>query len=301
MKFQYLDYFYDLCITKNFSKTASNFFVSQPVISNAIKNLELYFDTLLIERKKFNNHFIITEDGYELLEFIKKFQQYKIELAKSIVPKPQNKNFNIGILNLSQNYIFKNFIKNLLNSISYDLNKNFIFEENIYDLHQNLLNNNLDVCLSYYLEKNNKISTIKSYKLDNIFFDIFFSQNYKLYYEKLNLQKLNLQKLNNQVFICFKQNSINHKLLQTIIKQNKLTPKKIIFVDNMQILESMLNDNAGIAILTRGTIFTTPTIKSIELENNYNISVYLEINQNTISTEISNSLIKNLSLILKGD
>ncbi|MGL4990846.1 MAG: helix-turn-helix domain-containing protein [Sarcina sp.] len=85
MKFQYLKYFYDLCSTKSFSKTANNFFVSQPVISNAIKSLELYFDTILIERKKFNNHFIITKNGYDLLEFIKRFEKYELQLKESVI------------------------------------------------------------------------------------------------------------------------------------------------------------------------------------------------------------------------
>ena len=62
-------FFYAVAEYKSFSKAAENMFVSQPAISNAVKNLEQQLNTQLFIRN--NKTVTLTEDGEKLLYYVK--------------------------------------------------------------------------------------------------------------------------------------------------------------------------------------------------------------------------------------
>lgn len=64
-----LKVFKEVALTKSFTKTAENLFISQPAVSKTIKNLEQQYGKAFFERK--GNHIKLTTDGSLFLEYTK--------------------------------------------------------------------------------------------------------------------------------------------------------------------------------------------------------------------------------------
>ncbi len=63
---QYLNYFMKICQTRSMNKAAEEFFISQPALSQAMKNLENELSVKLFIRS--NKGIEITKDGERLLK-----------------------------------------------------------------------------------------------------------------------------------------------------------------------------------------------------------------------------------------
>ena len=59
-----LTYFLEVCREKNFTRAAESLHVTQPTVTNAVRDLEAEFGVKLIERT--NKSFAITPEGQEL-------------------------------------------------------------------------------------------------------------------------------------------------------------------------------------------------------------------------------------------
>ncbi|MGZ3790235.1 MAG: LysR family transcriptional regulator [Bacteriovorax sp.] len=83
----HLKYFYDVCDSKSFTKSAKKNFISHSAISQAIKSLELSYGVTLMEHRK--NFFELTEEGTVLFESIQlifdsiKLSEIKLEKLKT--------------------------------------------------------------------------------------------------------------------------------------------------------------------------------------------------------------------------
>lgn len=73
-----LTYFVELCRTNNFTRAAENLNVTQPTVSNAVRDLELEFGLKLLERD--NRHLALTPAGEELWDMALQLLSYADEI-----------------------------------------------------------------------------------------------------------------------------------------------------------------------------------------------------------------------------
>ncbi|MGM9859052.1 MAG: LysR family transcriptional regulator [Bacilli bacterium] len=89
MKFLQLEYFVEVVQTNNISKAAKKFYVSQPAISTAIKELEKEFNTTLFIR--YNNQLTLTDEGHYFYivaqNLIKEFKKAEEDLHSFVKKK----------------------------------------------------------------------------------------------------------------------------------------------------------------------------------------------------------------------
>ena len=84
-----LTYFVELCRTKNFTRAAENQNVTQPTVSNAVRDLELEFGLKLLERD--NRHLALTPAGEELLDMALQLLSYADEIRLVMQDRAEEK------------------------------------------------------------------------------------------------------------------------------------------------------------------------------------------------------------------
>ena len=139
----HLKYFYDACRYENITKSAEKNLVSHSAISQAIKNLEIFYGVNLIIHKR--NHFELTDEGRKLFENVQVIfdsvliSKEKIESSKLIYEGPLKVGFSQS---MAISFIPKNLKKfrkkypNVLPSIKLANSKKLasLIEERVIDI-----------------------------------------------------------------------------------------------------------------------------------------------------------------------
>ncbi len=105
-----LTYFVELCRTKNFTRAAENQNVTQPTVSNAVRDLELEFGLKLLERD--NRHLALTPAGEELLDMALQLLSYADEIRLVMQDRAEEKKrLLMGIPNMTHAAGFTDFFR----------------------------------------------------------------------------------------------------------------------------------------------------------------------------------------------
>ncbi|MGL4741004.1 MAG: LysR family transcriptional regulator [Sarcina sp.] len=293
MKLQDLEYFKKLAETKNFTKTARELFTSQPTISTSVKNLEIYFDTTFIERKKFNNEIVITPNGAELLKFIKKIDCLKDDLKRNLDFLTKEKNIlSLGLPPIYQNQKLIDCYKKLFRALPIDKDLSFI-EMDVLNLQNKLLNNELDFALTYYVNKYEPLSTLRAIHIETIPF-YFYIHSSLLSTCNLN-SILDGKFLEDKTFITLSENTLYNYVLHSLLHSLKIKPKNIIHVENLKILEELLLHNAGIAVISESAIKQHSDITKLNFKTNFSLNLYLEFKATNINSKLIDKISKEIS------
>lgn len=288
MKLQDLDYFKKLAETKNFTKTAKELFTSQPTISTAIKNLETYFETQFIERKKFNNEIIITPNGLELLNFIQKIDCLKNDLKKNLDLLTKEGNvLTLGLPPIYQNQNLINCYKRLFQVLPLNKDLSFI-EADVSNLQNKLLTNELDFALTYYINKYQSLSTLKAIHIQTIPFCIYVHKNFIS--ENCSNNIFEPKDLNNQTFITLSEQTLHNYVLNSLLHTFKIKNTNIIQVENFKILEEILLSSSAIAIMTENSINPNNDILKLNFKTNFELNLYLEFKSTNINYKLINKI-----------
>ncbi|QOR35204.1 LysR family transcriptional regulator [Clostridium sp. 'deep sea'] len=111
MEFHQLESFINVVNLKSFSKAADELFITQPAITNNIKNLEKELNTILLNRK--NKKITLTEHGKILYKYavnlinIRDTAKFDINLSKN----KMEGNLEININSVAEQYILPYIIK----------------------------------------------------------------------------------------------------------------------------------------------------------------------------------------------
>lgn len=125
MKLIQLKYFMSACKCGNFSEAAKNMFVSQPAISQAIRDLEREYSVRLFDRN--NNRLFITEDGKWLYDKAELLLQIADEISAELHARSQNKSYvKIGLAPMAGNIYFYSIINRMIKD-NFNITPEFIF------------------------------------------------------------------------------------------------------------------------------------------------------------------------------
>jgi len=206
--FRYIDKIYTFLVvyeTKSFSKASKILQVSQPAVTQKIKQLEEFIGAKLIERKK--NGIILTQKGKYFLEIAKNLQECVDKVSNRIKYfKEKSLPFIIGASSTVGNYILPNYLSYLRRLTNKEIN---LIVKNNSQLIEQLKNNEIDIAFTTTKINEPNIEYIE-WKKDNI---VFFSN-------KPLPKTMEFDDLTNYEFLCREDGSVLKKEISKILKSH---------------------------------------------------------------------------------
>lgn len=290
LNFKDLKYFKSLSNTFSFTKTANEFYVSQPTISNGIKNLEKHFNVKLINREKFGKSISFTENGLELLEVVNQIENTVKVFEEKLKQKEEKNEIVIGIPPIVDNEIFKSFLFEIFN-INNLSNINIILEEHyMIELHKMLEDQRVDLIIGYTLEKKNYMKDVK-----NIFLK---SLKINLYEKKISDKTEKLfrrDNLENVKIISLQKPSMHSVLIEKLLNEFKVEPKEIIYVKDFTLCEALIENGIGIGIFGEKCFSANKKIVSKDIETSITLDLFLAYNYLKTNSYIRKEILEKIT------
>lgn len=230
INFELYKIFYVVANNKSISKGAEVLMISQPAVTQSIKNLENQLDTTLFIRTK--KGITLTSEGQELYNYIKEGMNYFINGTNKL---QELKNLETGTLSIgattsiTKNYLLpyiKEYTKQYPNidiKIKNDLSTNLLKE---------LRNGNINIVISNQPIKNNNDLTFKSLK--------------PIHYTFISKEKVAKENLFENKIIIQSHPSISRQIFDDYIKKQNINLKSTIEVVSHDLLIEFTKNNQGI-------------------------------------------------------
>ncbi|MDN5304310.1 MAG: hypothetical protein PWP46_1194 [Fusobacteriaceae bacterium] len=280
--------FYDFGITLNMTKTAKNLFISQPAVSQTIKELELDLNVKLFE--KINKKIYLTNAGKIFWEYSKKICNLDNE-AKNLMKK--TKKIVIGASTTIGIYILPKIIQKFLELHSdFDISIKIENTENIVNY---ILNNDIDFA---YIEGNANNSNIISKKFldDELIFIQKYQENQKI------IDKISLK---NYPLILREKGSGTREILENYLNSNNISYNLSFELGNTEAIKKVVEAGMGISCISKRTVeneinnnkLSQFFIKNIKINRNFILIYHKDkfLNNSMLEfIEFSNNYKKNL-------
>lgn len=143
MTIRHLKIFITVAETGKMSAAASKFYISQPAVSQAIKEMENYYGLLLFERV--SKKLYITESGKKLLKYAKRVITEFDALEEEMIAEKQIKRIKIGVTIT----VGTNFISDVIDKLNkYDPEiETVIYMNNTKNIEEMLLSSEIDIAV----------------------------------------------------------------------------------------------------------------------------------------------------------
>ena len=256
MKIIQLEYFCAVCRYHSITQAAQKLYVTQPAISNAIRELEKEFSVNLFIRSK--NHMILTEEGSiffqkatKLLDAIKQTSSELYDLGRNTIP------IRIGIPPLLSTVFFPDMLIEFQKehpSIPVEL-----FEYGSIRASKLVLEETLDLALvnmNFY-----EIDKLNSHQLlsDKIVFCV--SPEHHLSSQK----KLSMEMIQNENVIMYNTDSVLNSTLYSRFKGIGIEPNVIIYASQLYTIQKFIRCNYGGAFLYSSLLKNLPGLIGIPI------------------------------------
>jgi len=237
INFELYKIFYVVANNRSISKGAEQLLISQPAVTQAIKNLEGQLGTTLFIRTK--KGIILTNEGKELYEYVKEGMNYFINGTNKL---QELKKMESGILRIgASTSITENFLMPKI-KIFHELYPNIeikIVNQLTVVLLQELRNGNLDVVVGSESFKDNK--------------DLEFSYLCDIEYTFVSKDKLNLDVQN-----IFKKNviiqtlpSVSRSIFEQLKNNNVISFDKELEVVSHRLVTELVKSDLGIGFVVK--------------------------------------------------
>lgn len=284
--FELYKIFYFVASNESISKGAEKLLISQPAVTQAIKNLEIQLNTTLFIRTK--KGVVLTEEGKELYSYIKEGMNYFINGTNKIL---QLKNLETGIIKIgASTSITENYLMKYVNKFHKKYpNIEIKIMNNLTDvLMQELRNGNVDIVICNESFKDNK--------------DLIFKPIEDIEYTFVSNKKidLNINQILEQIIIQ-SEPSIARGVFDSFIKENNLNYKINMEVVSHRLVTEFVKNGLGIGFVVKQYV-----IDDLKMENLFEVNIELKlpkrkigyvIKENTIPT----SAVKELLEIIKNN
>ena len=257
MTLRHLNIFLTVCEESNMTKAANKLYITQPSVTQAIKELEVYYHTQLFERN--GKKIAISRDGYKLLPIAKNIVNLFDE-SKKIMINDLSYECVIGASVTVGTYILPNLLKSI--NLIKNLKTKYIID-NTNRIEEGLLNSTIDIAVVEG-EVQSKYLISKPFMKDNLGITCSSKSNFIIN------KPMNLSSLNNCNFIFREEGSGTKKLIEEILIQNNIKINNIGTVNNIEAIKNMVINNLGISILPKISVIKEikeKTIKYIEFDD----------------------------------
>lgn len=289
--FKYIDKIHTFLIvhkTKSFSKASKEMGVSQPAVTQQIKQLEEFLEVSLIERKK--SGIILTKEGKYFFEIANELED-AINKIENKINQFKNKQFPfiLGATPTVGNYILPNYLQYLQELTHKDIN-----------LH---IDNNKLLCDAVKNGDLNLAVTTKKIDDEALIFTEWLEDELTFFSNKQIPSSLDFESLKNYKFVCKQENSSTRESLKEAFRNvgydckdlnivstlNTSTSIKNMLTQSSSQLVSVISKNVIKDLLKNKRLFSTK-IKNLNLHR----SVYLVTPKHKEDKELN--IIKNYLL-----
>lgn len=233
MTIRHLKIFVSVAENGKMSTTASKFFISQPAVSQAIKELEEYYDVLLFER--ISKKLYITDAGKKLLSYAKNVLSEFDKLEKGMSSLKDNKTLKLGVTVT----VGTNFISKVLPEFK-EIEKNvdtYIKMNNTKNIESLLLESELDLAVVEGKVKNKDLISIP--EVDDIL--VLVCSKKHPFYGKKHISPSDLENVN---FVLREPGSGTRELFEKYIEKHKLKINITWEANSPEVIkQAVMNDN----------------------------------------------------------
>lgn len=274
---------------KNFTKASHHLNISQPSVSNHIKNLERYFNTKIIDRSIKQKKIIVTENGELLYKRAKEILNI-LEITKKEFEDSSEDikgHLKIGASLTIGEYILPKFLSE--------------FTKKYPNIHIELLIKNTKSICSKVYNLSLDVGLIEGHiSSPSLIQDYFYEDKMVLalpYNSPINEDNFNIDKLQNLTWIEREEGSGTREYLDIFLNNNKIHPKNfMIFGSNYALKEAVKND-LGVTLISRLIAYPSwlnKEIKIISIDDNFKRNFSYIISNNITPSRASNLFIKEL-------
>ncbi len=221
---------------------ATEFGVSQPTITFALKRLENELNTKLIIRYRAQKQLIITDSGKQLLEHSKHMLRH-YNLVKKEIENIRLKQLALGLPPIIENNYFPQIAQNLKNNNLLDKIKTFEFGSNT--TLQELRSGEIDLALLGSIDLLSD-ENILTEEFDRQPFAIFVAQNHPLAAKKA----VAFKDLKNEDFVLFKDSFVHNQAINLLASRNHFRPHVVFRSNGTHSIMNLIAKGIGIGFLT---------------------------------------------------
>lgn len=259
---QLLKVFITVVELKNFTRAAEQLHMTQPAVSQSIKNLEERFGTILIERK--NKEFFVNPAG-ELVyaigkEINEKFRTMEV-LVKELEHKPS------GEVIIGASYTIGEYILPKLLTVlhqTYPKVHVHILIGNTKEIGKKLLNREIDLGFIEGTLIHPDISMM-TFMQDNMYVCSKISEE--------DSNQVTMEELENAIWLIREEGSGTRDIMLQFLDDNGITPKHIITLGSTQLIKEAVQAGLGISLMSESAITKEIEHQSIHILNKEQFTV----------------------------
>jgi DNA-binding transcriptional LysR family regulator len=276
--------------TKSFSKASKEMGVSQPAVTQQIKQLEEYLDISLIERKK--SGIILTKEGKYFLEIANELKKIvdKIEIK---VNQFKNKQFPfvLGATPTIGNYVLPTYLQYIQLLSNKDINLNI---DNNKMLCEGVKSGDLDLAF-----------TTKKFDDDSLVFTEWMEDELTVFSNQQIPSSLDFESLKKYQFVCKQENSSTREALKESFLDSGYDCRDLNIIstlNNSTAIKNMLlqSSNKLLSVISKNVIkdeLKNKTLFATKIKNlNLNRTIYIvnsKYREDKDLTTIKNYLLSN--------
>lgn len=265
MKLQQLKYFNALYRLKSFSKVASNFKVSQPTVSYAIKSLEKDLGVKLILRNQSHTDVALTKEG-ELFRKYSLNALQQLDMGITAVKNAHDGRIKIGITAaLSRFFDLTKHISSLEEIFETEIG---LLEDGSKEITKKIISNKLDIAL-FGTSKEVSSSQLDLKKIATFPFKLAVSKKHPLSKES----HVHLSQVEHEKFILFNEHFIHNEVFWRFMNLYRIIPNILAEVSDIQGFENFIQQKNSIGLLV--DFLKLDGIQLIDLDEPEPVQFYL--------------------------
>ena len=239
MTFRHLKIFIAVCDTMNMTAAAKALYMSQPAVSQAIAELENYYELRLFER--LSRKLYLTKAGEKLLSYARHMVKMGLDAESDMKAMQEHGSIRIG----SSVTIAANVLPKMASnySLAYPHTRIEVFEDNTEKIEKLILSDEIDVAL---VEGEIQSSDINSQAFLEDELVLICSSNHRFAnYEIISPKDLEMEK-----FIVREKGSGTRKLFEDIMAANQLNWTPIWTCSNADTIKMAAREGLGISVIS---------------------------------------------------
>lgn len=238
MTLRHLKIFVCVCKENSITLAANKLFISQPAVSNAIKELESYYNVPLFDR--ISKKLYLTEAGKTVYQYALHINSLFDELETTLMSSTSTGSLRVGSsITIGTHYI-PNYIKEF--SQQFPHIQTFVTIDSSDIIEQQILNNELDFALIEGVIHSKDIIS-KEFIKDELV--VICSINHPL----LNEERVSITDLSSQHFLMREKNSGTRELAESILSLHNVTISPLWESTSTDAIIQGVSKNIGISIL----------------------------------------------------
>ena len=255
MKLRHLKIFKYVCQDMNMTKAAKELYMSQPAVSQTIKELEEYYCTVLFER--LSQKLYITDSGKDLLKYTDQILSLNDELEEIMKSKSKIRKLKIGATVTIGTYCLANWI--------WEFNKKHTDIEvissimNTNDIERKILDSTLDIALVEGKIHSREISVLPFMKDDLV---IICNPAHKLNFRK----NIKIKELDYEKFLIRENGSGSREMFLKEIENHNLHIKIMGEFNNNEAIKIGVKNNLGLGVVSKSSICKYDDISILEID-----------------------------------